>query len=288
MKLNIAPVSQRNELWKDTKLGTSTVTTIGQAGCLLVCHSMMLSYYGHDFHPDDLNEFYKNRKVFDNATYINYWAAANCFEDMKADEFVDCYNIPAPLDKIDAYLSKGMPVIAMVDFSPVEGVQTHFVLIVGKDNDYLINDPWTGETYFFTAKYGDPSTKIFGLRLYSGVVPTGGDTLEGLNAKITELYKQISDANQGMASLQTTISGLQADIADAEKRAQTLTEENRKLVFDNEKLTIRVSETENQYHESESKLQDALKALEVSQAQEISHFTSFLLVKELIRRFFHK
>ena len=75
MKLNIKTWGQRDPLWADKKLGTSTTTTIGQAGCLLVCHSILLSYYGHDFHPDDLNEFYKTRGVFDQATLINFYKA---------------------------------------------------------------------------------------------------------------------------------------------------------------------------------------------------------------------
>lgn len=63
-----------------------------------------------------------------------------------------------------------MPVIALVDFDPkTQGVQGHFVLIIGKDGDYLINDPMAnpGEgSYWFSARYGDPARGIYGLRLY--------------------------------------------------------------------------------------------------------------------------
>jgi len=130
MKLNIKPVSQRNSRWGRKKLGSSSVT-ISNYGCLLTCHAMLLNYYGKDFTVDSLNEFYKSNGVFDQKNLINFWAAANCFDDITADERVDCYNIPAPLEKIDKYLGEGKPAIALVDFSPKAGIQTHFVLIIG-------------------------------------------------------------------------------------------------------------------------------------------------------------
>jgi hypothetical protein len=288
MKLQIPPLSQRDVLWKDAKLGTSTTTTIGQAGCLLVCHSMMLSYYGHDFHPDDLNAFYKTRGVFANATLIDFWKAANCFDDIKADEYIDCYDTPAPLDKIDKYLQEGKPVIAMVDFSPTTGVQTHFVLIVGKEGDYLINDPWTGETYYFTAKYGDPATKIFGLRLYSGPVKEVGASVESLNAKITELSNKLAEEIKETAELRTININLQADNADAEKRNSLLVEENRKLVMDSETQKITIIELEEQYHKSQKELQETLSDLAEQNKLMIGNLSTAELCRELIRRFLRK
>jgi len=240
MKLEIKPLSQRDSLWANKKLGSSTVSTIGDYGCLLVCHAMILTYYGHDFHPDDLNEFYKTRKVFDSATIINYYAAANCFEDISADDYVDCYIDPAPLDRIDKYLAEGKPVIALVDFSPKEGVQTHFVLIIGKDKDYLINDPWTGETYWFEAKYGDPARYIFGLRLYSGPVKEVV-TNEALNAQIVSLHTQLSTAHGAMADLQDTIGKQKATIDGYEKDAKELREENGNLVIADERQKIEIN-----------------------------------------------
>lgn len=284
MKLPIRTFGQRDPLWADKKLGTSTTVTIGQMGCLLTCHAILLSYYGHDFHPDDLNEFYKTRGVFDQATLINFYRAGECFPDFKAEEYVNSYDVPAPLDKIDKYLAEGKPVIALVDFSPAAGVQTHFVVIYGKDNDYLIFDPWYNETYYFTAKYGDPATKIFGLRLYSGQVPQGGDTLESLNAKITELSQKLSDEIQANAGLRTTNIELQANLKKQEEDNQSLLADNRQAEIDKQNALNKVSGLTAQYHEAEKALQDALKALEASQASEIKNLDTTELWKEIIRR----
>jgi phosphotransferase system IIB component len=261
MKLQIPPVSQRNPLWANKKLGTSTVSTIGNYGCLLTCHSMMLTYYGHEFHPDDLNEFYKTRKVFDQATLINYYKAADCFDDINADEFVDCYDSPAPLEKIDKYLIEGKPVIALVDFSPTAGVQTHFILIIGKENDYLINDPWTGETYFFTAKYGDPARFIFGLRLYSGPKQEVEENVASLNAKITELSNKLADEIKANAELRTTIVRLEGDFAEQDKQMQSLIEENRKALAEQQGAEKALMEKMVDYNNLEKKYQEVVKVL---------------------------
>ena len=283
MKLEIKPLSQRDSLWANKKLGSSTVSTIGDYGCLLVCHAMMLTYYGHDFHPDDLNEFYKTRKVFDSATMINYYAAANCFEDISADDYVDCYIDPAPLDRIDKYLAEGKPVIALVDFSPKEGVQTHFVLIIGKDRDYLINDPWTGECYWFEAKYGDPARYIFGLRLYSGPVKEVV-TNEALNAQIVSLHGQLSDAHKALATLQDSFSQSQREIKGYREDVENLQEENRNLVLADEKQKIQIKKLTDQYHESEVENQAVLEALTSSQADVLALMSNWELLIEVCKR----
>ena len=237
MKLEIKPISQRDSKYALKRLGTSSVT-IGNYGCLLTCHCMMLNYYGKDFTVDSLNEFYKSKGVFDQGNLINFWEAANCFEDITADEYINCYTEPALLEKIDKYLAEGKPVITLVDFDPKPGIQTHFVLIIGKENDYLLNDPWTGETYFFTAKYGsDPAKGIFGLRLYSGKVPIGGETVESLLAQVESLSNKLATEITSNAELRKTIVRLQGDLAETDKQNTGLVGENRKLVIANEKAT---------------------------------------------------
>ena len=214
MKLNIIPLSQRDERWKLKKLGTGT-GTIGNYGCLLTCHAMLLSYYGHEFLPDVLNEVYKDKNVFDQDNMVNFFAAANVFGDITADEFYNCYDLPCDLTKIDKYLEQKKPVIAMVDFSPTAGVQTHFVLIIGKSDDghYLINDPWTGETYFFHAKYGEPARYIYGLRLYSGE-PKNEVSEED---KISDLTDALKSCNTDLAKKAEEVAGLRVDLETQER-----------------------------------------------------------------------
>lgn len=214
MKLNIPPIGQKDSRWARKRLGTGT-GTIGNYGCLLVCHAMMLTYYGHEFLPDVLNEVYKTKNVFDLKTLINFWAAANVFGDITASEFYNCYGTPCDLSKIDAQLEKKQPVIALVDFSPTVGVQTHFVLIIGKTEDghYLINDPWTGETYFFHAKYGEPARYIYGLRIYSGT-PKNGISDED---KISDLNDSLKSCNEDLAKKAKEVSGLRVELETSDR-----------------------------------------------------------------------
>ncbi len=95
----------------------------------------------------------------------------------------------------------------------------------------------------------------------------GGTSVEGDNAKITELSKKLADEILANSQLRTTIVSLQADNADAEKRASLLTDENRTLVSEKERLLLDLQEADNQYHSSETKLQTCLGSLVGSQAQ---------------------
>jgi len=287
MKLEIKPLSQRDARWKLKKLGTSDVS-IGNYGCLLVDHCMMLNYYGKDFTPDSLNEYYKSKGVFDQGNQINFWAAANCFEDITADEYYNCYDTPCDLEKIDKYLSQGKPVICLVDFSPTAGVQTHFVLIIGKDNDYLVNDPWTGETYWFEAKYGDPTRYIYGLRFYSGKVPIGGETVESLLAKNKELSEKLAVEIQSNSELRTRVVQFQSDLAEQDKKMAELIEENRKAEIDKQNAEKEVSELWGRLDtllNENTALQQALKSSEALGIEGISTLElALLVIKRILRR----
>jgi hypothetical protein len=60
---------------------------------------------------------------------------------------VRCEGTDAPLGDINGYLDKGMPVVVGVDTSPVEGFQSHYVLIYAREgNDYRMLDPWPYRT----------------------------------------------------------------------------------------------------------------------------------------------
>lgn len=290
MKLNIPPVSQRNELWKDKKLGTSTVTTIGNAGCLLTCHAMMLTYYGHDFHPDDLNTFYATRKVFDQAVYINFWSASACFDDIKADEYYDCQIIPCDTSKIDEYLSKNMPVIAEVDFSTAPGLQTHFILIKGKDEagSYICNDPWYGDEIFFQARYGDPVKSIFGLRLYSGTVKEVPQTNESLLSQINDLSNRLADEIKKNGALQNDIAQLQSNLKQQEEENHNLFLENQKAVFDKDELQRSFDALTSQYQSLLKEKEHVVELYTDLQAETVEAVRFWSLVKEVFKRILRK
>jgi chorismate mutase len=231
MKLDIQPVSQRNPAWKDKKMGGGG--TIGLYGCLLTCHAMSLTYYGHPTTPDQLNELFKSKNCYD-GNFLNFYAVGGVYGDYKASEMYDCYETPCDLGKIDKLLSEKKPVIAMVDFdvNPSTKGDWHFVLIIGKENDsYFINDPWTGETYYFEAKYGDPSRNIYGLRIYEGNPPqtvNPQDEIEGLREKIQSLNEDLSDKA-------LEISELTKEVGEAKNESKTLNEQLNKCRSERDK-----------------------------------------------------
>jgi hypothetical protein len=78
---------------------------------------------------------------------------------VKYDKRIQCNNPPAPLNQIDAALAAGMPVIVKVDYSPVGGVQDHWIVLKDKQgSDYLIQDPWPfpaeANPVLLTSRYG--------------------------------------------------------------------------------------------------------------------------------------
>jgi hypothetical protein len=85
------------------------------------------------------------------------WGSMNGYDERIT--FGARYNYAA-LDKVDAQLAKGLPVIINVDLNPATpALDEHWVLVVGNvDGSYIINDPWTGTQFKFEEKYGNPST----------------------------------------------------------------------------------------------------------------------------------
>ena len=149
MMLDIEPLSQRDKRWKDIHLG-HTDTTIGGYGCLITCASMMLRHFGIDTDPARLNDWLKANGGYYNGNLF-VWNSLNKLD--KRVSFGYRYQ-PVPLDKVDEQLRAGKPVIANVDMNPATpALDEHWVLIVGKDGDYLINDPWTGTRFKAKEKY---------------------------------------------------------------------------------------------------------------------------------------
>ena len=240
MKLNISPIGQRDVKWKSKKLGNSTTRTIGSDGCLLICHTMMLNYYGQNLTPDTLNEIYKQNGVFTGAL-IYFHKPAEVFKDITADEAYNCPTTPCDIAKIDKYLNEKKPVIAWVDNIGNDSSPDHFVLIIGKDenNKYLVNDPWTGETVYFHAVWGDdPARFIYGLRLYSGPVPE-----DDCQTKLAEAQTNLEKTNQTLADKADEVSILQGEVRDKDSKIQTLKEETTK---ERDKLNTQLYEKEKE------------------------------------------
>lgn len=178
--------SQRDDGWKHIMLGQSS-TTIGQYGCLLCAIASGLTDVGatvHDLPPDPPR--------------LNRWLARNGGFTAPPDEpgesnlfvfgalgglgvplvdFIDCRDIPAPIDKIrDALAKSDQFVVIQVDFRPGDGQrQQHWVRAVEWfDADIKIMDPWlTGSHHaaYLMTRYALPSwdsaaRAVFRLAIY--------------------------------------------------------------------------------------------------------------------------
>lgn len=308
MKLNIPALGQRDSRWKDKLLGTSSISTIGNFGCLLTCAAMVCKYFGKDTDPARLNDAMVKVKGFYNGSYWGWGSLDEVYPDITLDlanDYIECYDTPTPLSKIDELLNQRIPVIVKVDFSPEAGIQDHFVLIVGKESDYLINDPWTSETYWFTAKYGDPARYIFKIVAYRGPVETkfhlyqGGVEIktydEHPDDKIGDLEIHLKTANDQLAGKVLEADGYreelrkqEADNADLSNQLNTARQERNRIAADYQIAVDRIRNLETSTASKDQEIKRLTEALATSQGQSISDIPAALLVEELIKRVFHK
>lgn len=309
MKLPIKPLSQRDARWRYKKLGTSDVT-IGKYGCLLTCHSMSFALDGVQQTPDVLNETYKNNNVYHNQNLIHFWSIPNVFPDIRAEEFDNYYDDPAPVDKFYKWLDMGLPVIVLVDFdcNPADGVDMHFVVLHGYDDstrDFFCVDPWTGEEYYFKAKYGDPVKYIYGHRFYSWEVqhePSCEEKIEKLEKTLHDRDEQIARLSQEVGYYTEELKKQEDDNAqlakevsqERNKRLEAVSEQKR-LQAEIEKLDKDHQETVETLKNKVSKLegdidtlQEEQKALRIrlkaSASLSCEQRTSFELIKILVNR----
>lgn len=209
MKLNVPILSQRDPRWASQRLGTVDGTTIGGYGCIITCMTMLANYYGHNLTPANMDDWLTDNQGYVQGNLYRNDAFHREFSDCFFDNIVFCTAVPAPIDQIKAYLSKGMPVVVMVDFDHDlnDGIQTHFVLVIGEENgDLIINDPWYGDQIFFKARYGNDAQGINQINFFSGKVPSQlsglaidvgyNPTFEGQDVMVNGLhYKSIKDKN---------------------------------------------------------------------------------------------
>jgi len=190
---NIAAIGQRSDKrWAEKNLGTSSVK-IKDAGCVLCSCVIICRFYGHDIWPDWLNDQMVKVNGFYSQNLWQWHKLTDIFPDIKVHKLIDCYTVPAPLNEIDKRLDEGHPVIVCVDFDPKPGVQTHYVVIFGKEgDDYYLADPWFNDVALFKGRYGDPAKAIYAIRMYDGPLapPPAPDPCADLRIKCEELEKE--------------------------------------------------------------------------------------------------
>jgi hypothetical protein len=139
---NLKRFSQQDPQWSSKLLGFDSTTTVGTAGCLLTSMAMVSSVYGFNETPGSLNDKMKAVQGFQGALILPY-LIAHALPGMVYANYIQSNHQPAPLAEIDVALAQGQPVIVEVDFSPKEGLQNHWIVLISKQgNDYEIADPW--------------------------------------------------------------------------------------------------------------------------------------------------
>ena len=143
MVFKLVYLSQQDPQWKNDTLGFGDKNdTIGHIGCALTSVAMLLSGHGYTETPKTLNKKLKEKKGFVSAG-IRWDAVSQVHSQVKLKANISCENTNAPLDRIDAALQAGQPVVVRVDASPNPGLQWHYVLLYArKGDDYLMLDPW--------------------------------------------------------------------------------------------------------------------------------------------------
>lgn len=141
MGFNLVRYSQQDPQWKNDKIGGGP-DSIGYIGCALTCLSMYVSGWGFTETPGTLNKKLTARGGFIDEAIV-WGSVTGLYPQIKSAGLTLCMNSDAPLSQIDASLAAGNPVIVEVDYSPASGLQTHWVLLLGKQgSDYLMQDPW--------------------------------------------------------------------------------------------------------------------------------------------------
>jgi len=288
--------SQNDPLWKNKKLGTSTVSTIGSYGCALTCVTMVCNYYGKEITVDVLNDQLKAKGGFVNGSYIVWGAVTDVFGDITVDwgNYIDCSDVPAPLVKIDELLYSKKPVIVKVDYDKnLSGVQEHWIVIIGKTDDgsYICADPWDGIETFFQARYGDPAKNIYKIVVYNGtpkITTSLEDKIRDLEDKVQSLNTTTAELSLENNNLRTELSAQEKENDDLFKQLNEARDKADSLDWKNKELEIKVKTLQEALDVSskvEAGLRDDLVKLQEQSIDGIPPIKLiFLGIKKLIRR----
>lgn len=176
--ISVAAQSQQNPLWAWQPLGFGKAS-IGSQGCAITSLSMLLNatLEANRDSPTTINTSLRKHRAFAGpwGNYLVWQAIPSIWPHLSYTGRIDCPDRPVTLPElaeIDRRLEDATPVIVYVDASPQSGLQQHFVLIVGKDDDgeYIINNPWNGNQHQLCPPYGQrPDLAICGIILYERV-----------------------------------------------------------------------------------------------------------------------
>ncbi len=149
----IKAYDQRDEEWKDDKLGNSKYT-IGSSGCVLTSIASAVSGTDGAADPKALNTYFTENSVFDSEGNLQ-WDVLDSLDGFNADVYSENSQ-----EIVDECLEDGKYPIVRVRTNNGLGA-VHYVLIVGaEDGEYICMDPLKG-SFTTLESYG---RKIFAVR----------------------------------------------------------------------------------------------------------------------------
>lgn len=135
---------QNDPRWQNVVLGNGEPDqTIGKLGSLLACLTFAVNYFGGQETPAALNE-----KLLAGGLYQGMWirpySLPTIMPNITVSARIHSHNQPAPLPEIDSALSAGSLALVCIDYSPISGVQHHWLVLHAKaaGDDYAIWDPY--------------------------------------------------------------------------------------------------------------------------------------------------
>ena len=135
--LAVPRFAQSDDRWGNDSLA-GTQGTMGQEGCAVSSAAMVLSFYGLELDPGQLNQFLIAHDGYTAEGWLRWEKAADYVPGKAKHVYED---LPS-FFLIDSNLVRGNPVIIRLR---LPGGVTHFVVIVGKRGfHYLIQDPGSG------------------------------------------------------------------------------------------------------------------------------------------------
>ncbi len=192
MSISLPLFSQRDNRWKDKKLGTSS-STLGGYGCLVTCLAMVSKYYGKDTDPDRLNSALVNVGGFKDKNLYIWESLTKVYGDIHEVKRVETPK-PVSSDQFTSWeneLKGGRPIILHVDFTPstpYDRSDMHFVVLIGKEGDkWVVADPWYGDISSLD-RYGEPRVTVQKFIFTSGPIQvTPIDNSNGEHKLLLEL-----------------------------------------------------------------------------------------------------
>lgn len=168
--------SQNDPAWKNETLGPPNGGwTIGAGGCLLTALAEICRQLGHPITPLELNaELVKRGLMTADGDMATGDGICQIFPDILYVGYYDMSGNYIDKNLMAIQNQDGVEGILKLDYSPAEGLQTHFCRLRGLDpeGNVVMDDSWDGQRCLVKDRYlKDEIKNIWGLTLFKKNIP---------------------------------------------------------------------------------------------------------------------